>query len=132
MQKQKSQISISLKPEDFDNIDATKSTKSIFTNSEGWNVRPAMVKERLAPKLVLPSTSVMASRIMPTIAYTYLALITASFFLKNTGIKKKRTLPAITIPNCFIALCGASLSIITNPKASINVMLLVMTSDDSG
>lgn len=72
-------ISISLKPEDFDNIDATKVQK-YFTNSEGWNVSPAMVKERLAPKLVLPSTSVMASRIMPTIAYTYLALITASFF----------------------------------------------------
>ena len=51
---------------------------------------------------------------------------------KKKGKKKKRTLPAITIPNCFIALYGASLSIITNPKASINVMLLVMTSDDSG
>lgn len=47
---------------------ATKKTKIIFTNSEGWNVTPPMEYEILDPFVYAPNMSTTASAAIPTSA----------------------------------------------------------------
>ena len=79
---------------------ARKKTKRIFTNSEGWNVNPAIVIDRFAPYVSCPITRTTPKNTIPEIPYKY---VRSGNFLNLhiiIGIINAISDDALTIINC--------------------------------
>ena len=87
------------------NMPAIKNAKRIFTNSEGWKIRPNNFIESLAPLVIAPNAKTAISAPAPAIPVTYQNFLMSFNLWTIIGMKTEITSETAIIANCLKAFC---------------------------